>query len=233
MLDQLTDLSIHPLYFIIFAGLISGLVGSTHCIGMCGGLVVAMTKNKKGVLSYHIGRLLGYSLIGVILPLLGLRTLGLNGNKTVSIIGALIMGGLFIYIGLKNLLKWKSYTPKHAFLENLNITLWQNLYKKFRDQEILRSFFGGSASVLLPCGLLWSILILSITAANSIYSLAFIVAFWLGTMPVLTFAPEIFQKILKPLQIKLPRTIPIVLIIIGVSTIGYRVVYIYNTHMCH
>lgn len=233
MLDQLTDLSIQPLYFIIFAGIVSGLVGSTHCIGMCGGLVVAMTKNKKGILSYHLGRLTGYCLIGVILPLLGLKTLGLQGNKIVSMTGAMIMGLLFIYIGLKNLLKWKSYTPKHEFLENLNVKLWQRLYQSFKNQEIIRSYFGGSASVLLPCGLLWSVLILSISATGPVYSLVFIAAFWLGTMPVLSFAPEIFQKFLRPLQNKLPRTIPITLIIIGISTIGFRVIHIYNEHMCH
>lgn len=233
MLDQLDNLAQTPLYLISFIGFMTGILGSTHCVGMCGGLVIALGKGIKTTTFYHVGRLLGYTLLGFGLPLLGLNIMGLQNNKIVAYIAAISMGLIFIFLGLKNLLHFKKTFFKHDFLEKLNIKIWQKLFLHFKDFEALRSLFAGSASALLPCGLLWTILILTFTASSPIQSLIFIFSFWMGTIPALTFAPEIIKKVARPLLQKLPRVIPIFLIVIGITTISYRILMIYNQHACH
>jgi len=235
-LDQLTELSNVPIYMIIFAGLVTGLTGSVHCTGMCGGLVTALTRSKSGIMSYHIGRLLGYISLGVVIPLLGIEALGIRDNKYLSLFAASTLGLTFIFIGLKSIFKWNLSFKFHSKLEGLNQSIWRTLFAKLSKRDLLRSFLGGSASVLLPCGLLWTIIILSLTATGPISSIAFIISFWLGTTPALSFAPGIIQKFLIPLQRKLPRTIPIFFILIGIITISTRVFSIYHQaggHTCH
>ncbi|EQC51666.1 sulfite exporter TauE/SafE family protein [Bacteriovorax sp. DB6_IX] len=235
-MDQLTELNNVPLYMIIFAGLVTGLGGSVHCTGMCGGLVTALTRSKKGILSYHLGRLLGYISLGVIIPLLGIEALGVRDNKYLSLFAATTLGLTFIFIGLKSIFKWQMSFKFHTKLEGINQSIWKTLFAKLSQRDLLRSFLGGSASVLLPCGLLWTIIILSLTATSPVSSLAFIISFWLGTTPALSFAPGIIQKFLLPLQRKLPRTIPLFFILIGVLTISTRVYSLYQQaggQSCH
>lgn len=236
MFDNLHELNHLPFYFIVFAGLMTGLTGSLHCTGMCGGLVTALTRSKKGILSYHIGRLLGYLSLGLIVPLLGFETLGIKDNKYLSLFAAGTLGLTFIFIGLKGIFKWKVNFSFHNKLEKLNQNIWRGLFKRFSSSDLIRSFFGGSASVLLPCGLLWTIIILALTATSPFTSLLFITSFWLGTTPALSFAPGLIQKVFLPLQRKLPKTIPLFFILIGLITISTRVYAIFNQaggHSCH
>lgn len=233
MLDQLDNLATAPYYLIAFVALMTGILGSTHCVGMCGGLVLALGRGAKITLSYQIGRLLGYTTLGIALPLLGLNTMGLRNNVPLAYFSAIMMGSIFIFIGLKNLFSWKKSFFKHDFLEKLNVKIWGALLKKFRNFDIIRSLLAGSASALLPCGLLWTVLILTFTASSPLQSFVFVFFFWLGTIPALSFAPEIVNKLAKPLLKKLPRVIPIMLIIVGVSTISFRILMLYQQHACH
>ncbi|OIQ20514.1 MAG: hypothetical protein BM556_00805 [Bacteriovorax sp. MedPE-SWde] len=222
-MDQLTELNNVPLYLIVFAGLITGLTGSVHCTGMCGGLVTALTRSKMGIMSYHTGRLLGYVSLGVIIPLLGIEALGIRNNQYLSMFAAASLGLTFIFIGLKSIFKWQMSFSFHKKLEGLNQSIWRTLFEKLKRKDLLRSFLGGSASVLLPCGLLWTVIILSLTATSPLTALTFIISFWVGTTPALSFAPGLIQKFLLPLQKKLPRTVPIFFILIGIITISTRV----------
>lgn len=235
-MDQLTELNNIPLYMIVFAGLVTGLTGSVHCTGMCGGLVTALTRSKSGILSYHIGRLLGYMTLGVVIPLLGIEALGIRDNKYLSLFAAATLGLTFIFIGLKSIFKWQLSFQFHHKLEGINQSIWRGLFAKLGKRDLLRSFLGGSASVFLPCGLLWTVIILSLTATSPLSSLAFIISFWAGTTPALSFAPGLIQKVLLPLQKRLPRTVPIFFILIGIVTISTRVYALYNQaggHACH
>jgi sulfite exporter TauE/SafE len=203
---------------------------------MCGGLVTALTRSKSGILSYHIGRLLGYVTLGIVIPLLGIEALGIRDNKYLSLFAAGTLGLTFIFIGLKSIFKWQMSFKFHTKLEGLNQSIWRGLFAKLGQRDLLRSFLGGSASVFLPCGLLWTVIILSLTATSPLSSLGFIISFWAGTTPALSFAPGLIQKFLIPLQKRLPRTVPIFFILIGIVTISTRVYALYNQaggHACH
>jgi len=237
LLDQLNELSTAPLYFIIFAGLISGLAGSLHCTGMCGGLITAITKTKYDIAIYHVGRLLGYISLGVLLPLTGIKVLNLQSNKYLALIGAITLGLTFIYLGLKQVFNWKIDLKLHRILERINHKTYSVVFSTFSKSNSLKSFSVGAISVLLPCGLLWLVIILSLTASNALYSSIFILFFWFGTVPALSFAPILIKKVLSPLQNIIPRTVPLLLITIGLVTIGHRVYMVFfqatGGHSCH
>jgi sulfite exporter TauE/SafE len=236
-LDQLNELSSAPLYFIIFAGIISGLAGSLHCTGMCGGLVSMVARSKVDLTSYHIGRLLGYLAISLIIPLLGITAFELKNNLYLSIASAISLGGIFIYIGLKGIFNWKLGSGLHQTIEKFNQSSFRFIFSRFKDISVLKNFSIGSMSVFLPCGLLWTVIILSLSAHNWGYTAAFIISFWLGTVPALSFASTALVKFLRPLQVKSPKLISTIFLIIGIGTISYRIYGIYGQltgdPLCH
>lgn len=226
-MDQLSSLNHLTFYGLIVLGMTTGLLGSSHCVGMCGAIVTASSKSKMQILSYHIGRLLGYLSLGVLIPYLGIEMSGIKENGDIKLISALLIGGMFIFIGLKDILKFKSSHKLSANYQKLYKKSWTVVFNKFYRFEHLRSFFIGSLSSLLPCGLLWIVLIMSLTTANPFYSLAFIASFWLGTTPALSFAPLFIRKFIRPLSQKMPRLIPSTFILLGIITISYRIYNFY------
>ena len=83
----------------LWAGFILGLLGSLHCIGMCGPIafMLPVDRNNSGkrasqISTYHLGRLLAYSSIGILFGLIG-RSLKLFGfqQQLSIVIGALMI----------------------------------------------------------------------------------------------------------------------------------------------
>ncbi len=224
-LDELNHLS---LYGLMILGLTTGLLGSGHCLGMCGGVVTATTKNRREVSLYHIGRLIGYLSLGVLIPQLGLELSGVKENQNLKLYSALFIGLTFIFIGLKDFIKnRKRETMISKWYQETYKKLWQMIFSKFYNFNLLRSFSIGAMSALLPCGFLWVVLIMSLTTTSIFYAGAFITAFWLGTTPALSFAPLLIRKYIKPLQLKAPRLLSSTFILIGLFTISYRLYNFY------
>jgi sulfite exporter TauE/SafE len=237
-MDIISSIADIPLYMVLFTGASIGFASSAHCIGMCGGLVTAIAPNPTAMFLYQVGRLLGYLGIGLMLPLLGFQIVGLQGNKILASAAALTLGLTFLFIGLKKLFRWNFHFKSLRSLERLNQRIWGSILKDPAKQTLTKPFMAGLVSVLLPCGLLWMVLITSLTAVSPVQSFAFISSFWLGTVPALTFAPQLLRKVLTPIQKRLPRLVPVFFIALGLITISTRVYAIYNEasgggHSCH
>ena len=180
----------------IAAAFMIGLLGSTHCIGMCGGIVGALTmglpeKMRRSplkllpyLLTYNAGRLLSYSIAGLIVGLLSstLSDVFQIGHYPVGgIIGGLFMVALGIYIA--------GWFQTLAWLEKLGSTLWRKIEPFGRRFMPVRSpvqalglgFFWG----WLPCGLVYSTLAWAATAGSAVDSALLMLSFGAGTLPVL------------------------------------------------
>ncbi len=229
MLDQLSNINEFSLYALFSLGISSGFLGSVHCVGMCGGLVSATTKTKLEVSLYHIGRLLGYITLGVLLPVLGMNIIGIKHSNELKLISAILIGLSFILIGFGPKVKktgiFKFFIKNLQVLNNIS---YQFIFKRFKNFHQLRAFFIGSVSALLPCGLLWIVLILSLTTSSAIYALSFIISFWLGTLPALSFTPVIIQKMIRPIQNRAPMLMSSAFVFIGVLTIAFRLFNYYH-----
>lgn len=217
--------------FIPWVSFIAGLGGSLHCVGMCGGLVTATCEKNSEVFRYQIGRLLGYLTLGLLAGALG----SLLNFKFLpfyfSLLPGLLIGGLFIFWGIKNYQGKKAELPTPKFLGKVYSSLWY----KFIHQNfgVTKSFITGLISILLPCGLLYGIVISTFALDNQIEAMTSMFFFWLGTVPSMMLAPSLFHRILKPIKAKLPKAFGVSLVLIGIMTISFRMVKVYHsqTHL--
>lgn len=176
------------------AAFLIGLLGATHCIGMCGGITGALSMaippgpNQKKrllatLLSYNIGRILSYGLAGFILGTLG-WLLG-DQSKIISIGLRTFAATLLIVMGLYIAGWWRGL----AFIEKIGSGLWKLIQpwsKKVLPVKNLKSaLLLGLIWGWLPCGLVYSTLIWSSMANDPIFSLLLMMAFGLGTLPAI------------------------------------------------
>jgi len=208
----------------LFAAFMVGLLGSTHCIGMCGGIVGALTmglpettrysslKLLPYLLTYNGGRLLSYSLAGLIVGLLSssLGDLFQIGSFPVGgVVGGLFMVALGIYIG-----GWfQTMKP----LEQLGGHLWRLIEPVGRRLMPVRSpaqalglgFFWG----WLPCGLVYSTLALAATSGDAVESAMLMLAFGVGTLPMLLAMGSFAEKLQRFTRYKWTRYLAGILLI--------------------
>ena len=133
-------MSVEPIYI---SALLIGLLGGTHCVGMCGGIVTALTiglsnqKRNDGrrffiyQLSYNIGRILTYTITGALVASIGAVSehygFGMQVRKILTLTAASVM----IFLGLYLTGWWKTAIIK---IENIGLVLWRRiepLAKKF------------------------------------------------------------------------------------------------------
>jgi sulfite exporter TauE/SafE len=178
---------------------LTGLVGSMHCVGMCGAIVLAYsTQGIKGNgrpphrllshFSYNAGRVLSYALAGAVLGFLGH---GLAAIQGVGYWFSLISGILLIILGLL----LTRVVPGFAFLTELSLTQkTSNLFfKMYRasfgvlvtSPGLEAKFYIGFLTPLLPCGLLYSMFVKAASTGSGIAGAMTMLSFGLGIVPAL------------------------------------------------
>ena len=224
MLDQYISVAV--------LSLVAGFGGSLHCVGMCGGLVTATCERSKDVFRYQAGRLLGYLLLGVFAGVLGSFLSFKDYPAWLSLIPALFMGLIFIFMGIRKFKNQKVEVPLPSFMKKSYFILWEKLVKK--NTGVSKSFFVGLISIMLPCGLLYGVALGTVALQSLSLSILSVFFFWLGTIPSMVMAPELFRKIIQPLSTRLPKTTAVALMALGLVTISVRVVKFENqTHSGH
>ena len=167
-----------------------GLFGSPHCLGMCGGIVTAfglsmqhVSDSKKNglILTYHLGRLISYSLLGLIASLVGVAIFqSIMSNSAPRI----VLGAVLVLIGLAML-----GLPLFNQLEKVGMRFWQSLApirkKVFPIDSFGKALFAGLLWGFLPCGLVYGALMMAIAGNDIATGAALMFVFGLGTMPML------------------------------------------------
>ena len=167
-----------------------GLFGSPHCLGMCGGIVTAfglsmqhVSDSKKNglILTYHLGRLISYSLLGLIASLVGVAIFqSIMSNSAPRI----VLGAVLVLIGLAML-----GLPLFNQLEKVGMRFWQSLApirkKVFPIDSFGKALFAGLLWGFLPCGVVYGALMMAIAGNNITTGAALMFVFGLGTMPML------------------------------------------------
>jgi len=178
------------------AAFMIGLLGSTHCIGMCGGIVGALTlglpetirktplKLLPYLLTYNAGRLFSYSLAGLIVGLASAsagQLFQVGKFPLGGIIGGIFMVALGIYIG--------GWLQTMAPLEKLGGYFWRLIEpfgRRFMPvKSPLQALGLGLIWGWLPCGLVYSTLALAATSGDALKSATLMLAFGAGTLPML------------------------------------------------
>jgi sulfite exporter TauE/SafE len=181
-----------PAYVTAF---LMALLGGVHCVGMCGGIVGALTfglppdkRNQFGgvlpyQLAYNLGRILSYGVAGAIMGGLGLLLAQFApvqyAQKILLGIAGLFMVALGLYLG-----GWWFGLNR---VEQAGSVLWRRIEPLGRRLLPVRTL--GQALVLgllwgwIPCGLVYSALILAVSAGGVLPGAGVMLAFGLGTLP--------------------------------------------------
>ncbi len=172
------------LFFVAFS---IGIVGSFHCVGMCGPLALALPLSQNsfwakftGALLYNAGRIVTYSVFGLVFGLIG-QTAALFGfQQWLSIVaGAVIL--LFITMPKKYTISRLVSGKSTSFFTGLR----NRLGRLFTQKNNSSLFVIGLLNGLLPCGLVYMAVAGAIAAGDVANSVLFMAAFGLGTLPVM------------------------------------------------
>jgi sulfite exporter TauE/SafE len=158
---------------VLGAALLAGLVGSPHCVGMCGGFAVACGDRRSDLLGWHGGRLTTYAILGLFAGTLG------SGLSGLGLWGAGVSTVLIVWFAAA-LAGWAP-EPKMA-VPGLSSWMVTSLHKRGASSK----YMFGLANGLLPCGLVYAALSLPVAAASPWAGALVMVAFGLGTLPALS-----------------------------------------------
>ncbi len=194
----------------IGAAFLAGLSGSAHCFGMCGGMAGALGMHARSVARgsgnviataalYQFGRIAGYAALGALFGVLGMAlSMALNVNRIADVM-RVISGALLILIGLRILLQFNAL----AALERLGSRIWRHLQplaaRAASGNGVARPLLLGLLWGWLPCGLVYSMLMVSAISGGAIAGAAIMIAFGLGTLPAMltsTVAAAQVQRLL-------------------------------------
>jgi uncharacterized protein len=164
-----------------------GLVGSFHCAGMCGPIACALplSRTDKARLMlesvyFHLTRVLTYALLGLVLGLLGTGLFILNIQKYML----LLMGAVFIFIGLSNILPFFQFKNLLSgfSLPGILKDAWA---RAFRNNGILSVMTLGFLNGLIPCGLVYAALGIALFAGSLTEAALYMTFFGAGTLPMM------------------------------------------------
>jgi len=190
----------------------ASLLGSLHCVGMCGGLVATLRPKAEEIATYHLGRLAGYTGLGALAGLLGSEILTDGTTTIASWIAAMVLGLTFIFMGIS---AWRG---KGVHLFRLPPRLSREIFGRVQGKPLLL----GLATAFLPCGWLHGFILAAIATRSASSGALLLLLFWLGTVPALTAAPVVIRRILGPLTRKAPRIVGVLLISAGMINIGTK-----------
>ena len=202
-------------YPIAISVLIASVIGSSHCVTMCGPISILLKKSNGNIHFYNLGRLITYLFLGFVAGLFGEKFIN-NHYGTVSLVSTALITLVLIYIGV-NLLRNKR---NGIHIPNIySIILSKPLKWIFLLNRYLRSLILGIINGFIPCGWLYVFVIASITLKNSFEGSLVMFFFWLGTVPSLTFLSLISNRTLNYLPQNLGKLAGIILILAGLFNI--------------
>jgi len=202
----------------ILAAFLVGLVGSLHCIGMCGPIAIALPVPDSSNISfftgrilYNIGRVVAYSFLGAILGLVGGKIALAGVQQVVSIIL-----GVVVIVAVLLPQKYKNYFAQHPLIQKLAQPLKSNIGVLFSKGTFYAMFLIGILNGFLPCGLVYVALAGAIASGDAISGAAVMILFGLGTVPAM-FAASVFGKFINiGIRTKIRKAVPVLAIILGV-----------------
>lgn len=198
----------------LLGGLLLGLAGSLHCIGMCGPLVLILPFNAQTKISgffqsfiYHLGRVFVYVILGLLFGLV-FQIVDLKYFEQYFSLG---IGVLFLILWSKE--KFFSHKAKTGGFYQFVLTLFG---KAMRLKSAFGMFLAGMLNGLLPCGLVYGALLAAFGTGTTWGAMQFMLGFGLATIPAMLFV--FFAKSLVSLKLRqrLSQLLPWWLLILGI-----------------
>jgi len=172
--------------------LLAGLLGSAHCLGMCAGIsgLFAMHTSAAGLrrqlpmaATYNAGRLASYAILGFVVAAMGARFASLTPALAGPV--RLAAGIIIILIGLQIAFDLRVL----GWLERMGGKIWERVTPLAQGllpvNSLPRALGLGLLWGLLPCGLVYSVLLVAATSAQAVDGALIMLAFGVGTAPAM------------------------------------------------
>ncbi len=198
---------------LLSAGIALGLLGSFHCVGMCGPLALSLPIQSEnsfrkfmGSFLYNAGRIITYSLLGLLVGWIG-RSASLFGfQQWLSIIlGTLILFFLLMRYSFDHL-------PPVANFFTIVRRLMGKLYTKNNYRSLLMI---GMLNGLLPCGMVYMAMAAGLSSGSVLDSVIFMAAFGVGTLPVMWTIVFFANHIGAGVRMKIRKVYPYLMVCIA------------------
>ncbi len=212
-------------FLAVFAG---GLLGSSHCVGMCGGFVMLVGGSQRPSraavlrqLVYASGRLFRYTFLGAMAGYAGMRltalpTTLLNVQRTFSITAGVVM----IAIGLLTIGVLRIPIRALPRIEALVVPVFRHFLGGAGGRTVL---LAGMANGFLPCGLVYAFLAMSLAAAEPVHGALLMLAFGAGTVPAMTLLGCGSSFVAQHTRARVQRIAAVVVVLSGAVTV-YRAI---------
>ena len=177
---------------VLAAAFAAGLLGSAHCLGMCAGIsglfaagasVAALKTQLPLAIAYNIGRILSYAFLGIVVALIGKTAVGAIPSLAGPI--RLVSGLLIAVVGLQVAFNLRLLAP----VEKAGALIWNRLAPRATGLIPATSVSKATGLGLLwgwlPCGLVYSVLLIAATTAEATSGALVMIVFGIGTLPAM------------------------------------------------
>ncbi len=212
---------------------VSGVLGSAHCIGMCGGIAATMSLGTRSVTEallrqgcWSLGRTLTYVFLGVMASAIGAKFLRSQGNAVwLQAVFAIVAGILLIVQGLHaaGWLSWR--VRRHSEHPCVTRTVFSQFFK---GGSSIGVFIAGLLTGFLPCGLVYSFLALAASSGSVAKGVLIMFSFGLGTIPVMLMTGTGLSMATIGLRRKLIRVAAISVVVTGLMTAARGMMFAMN-----
>lgn len=200
----------------ISLGFFTGLVGSFHCIGMCGPIALVLPGSRRDGMSfvmgrvlYNLGRVMTYLTLGVLFGLLGERLMLYGLQQVVSIAAG---AGIIFFVITVYFLKKNYFRNLSSYPVKLKSYFGKFLQRK--SQSGL--FFTGTLNGLLPCGFVYIAIGAAIATGSVHGSSALMFGFGLGTIPVMLSISILGKSFPSKVRMRFLKIVPAMILIVGI-----------------
>ncbi|MBI1930927.1 MAG: sulfite exporter TauE/SafE family protein [Ignavibacteriales bacterium] len=202
----------------VLGGFLIGFLGSFHCVGMCGPIVLALptgnSSNSMLILSrvlYNLGRIFTYSFFGAVFGFFGrgITFVGFQRFATIAI-------GISILLYYLLLSRFKGKLSS-TFLYQLPSNFVKNSFKKLtKSGSPFELFIFGILNGFLPCGFVYVALAGAITTGNALSGAIFMALFGLGTTPIMLGTALVGKFISINVKRKMNKLIPVFAVVLAI-----------------
>lgn len=174
-----------------------GLMGSWHCVSMCGPIALMIPKGKSKnslvpLLLYHFGKVLAYATIGVLMGSLGMFLSSFNFQSILLMITGFLMLIVAFFPIVFNRIERNGFKVFKPLLK-----VKSQIAKSLKKESIDYAFYIGFLNGFIPCGMVYFAGIGAVAQGNLLDSVLFMVFFGLGTFPfmsILVLVSQFFKQ---------------------------------------
>lgn len=226
-------------YLLIF---IAGVMGSFHCIGMCGAFPVALSSGRQCTTTersvthffYNLGRVFTYVFMGTAFGLFGYVIGEMNFVVSGQVLVSLVAGIFMVVLGFQITGAIRERTiPGFGYFYNIVVRVMSYFLK---ERSPLGGFYLGVFNGFLPCPLIYAFLFTAAASGSPVNGALIMALLGMGTIPTM-FMMGMLSGFLSPVfRARLSRYIPgVIVVLFGVMTIARAFIPLFpdTAHMMH